>query len=76
VDGVGTGEEEPVEAADGGEGRVQGAPGARERELDGGDEDGCCALLFQELGEGAGLAARAGDEDAAALEWERHLGLV
>jgi hypothetical protein len=76
LDGVGAGEEEPVEAADGGQGCVQGAPGTRRREFDGGDEDGDCALLRQEVGEGRSLSAGAGDEDAAALEWRIHLELV
>ena len=66
--GVGAGEEEPVEAADGGKGRVQRTPGTRGSELDGGDENGLGSLLLQQGGERRGLPARAGDEDATALQ--------
>jgi hypothetical protein len=39
-DGVGAGEEEPVEAVEVGEGGVEGGEGGGVGELDGGDEDG------------------------------------
>jgi hypothetical protein len=63
-DGVGAGEEEPVEGAQAGERGVKGAEGGGWGELDGGDEDGFEAVGADGVGEGRGLVGGAGDEDA------------
>ena len=62
--GVGAGEEEPVEAVEVGEGGVEGSEGGGVDDLDGGDEDGFGAEGAQVVGERRGLVGGAGDEDA------------
>jgi len=63
-DGVGAGEEEPVELVECGDGGVEGLEGGGVFEGDGGDEDGLGAEGTQAVSEVRGLVRRAGDEDA------------
>ena len=73
-DGVGAGEEEPVEASllrrqgEGGERGVEGGEGGGVGEFDGGDEDGVDVVGAQGVGELGGLVGGAGYEDAVFLQ--------
>ena len=72
-DGVGAGEEEPIESFVAGstetsDGGVECGEGRWRDDLDGGDEDGDCAESFELHGEFGGLTACAGDEDAFASQ--------
>jgi hypothetical protein len=69
-DGVGAGEEEPVEGFELGESGVERGVGCGGDDLDGGDEEGCGSEGFELGGEAGGLVAGSGDEDA--FFGERH----
>ena len=64
LDGVGAGEEKPVEDADVGEGGVEWGVGCGGDDLDGGNGHGGRAEGFELGGEIGGLVAGSGDEDA------------
>ena len=68
MDGVGAGENDPVEAAQRGQRGVKGAEGCRRREFDSRDDDGDRTGIFKQAGELRGLLPSARDEDAFANE--------
>ena len=63
-DGVGTGEEQPMEVRQVRERMVEGGVACRLGELDGGDHDRLSTQRAQAVGQPGGLVRRPGDEDA------------